>query len=111
MGLARTSYVCLPCRRSYKQSYPGACAHARICPRCGAELIHVGSAFAAPRRNDSRAWRVLSELLGAGVGFHKSCCGGPGFRPRTPGDVRRRRQYAQRRGIPLRQALTQRVLP
>ncbi|WP_030809626.1 hypothetical protein [Streptomyces sp. NRRL S-337] len=39
----KTSYVCLPCRASYKQPYQGD--HERRCPRCAQPLIHVGSAF------------------------------------------------------------------
>ncbi|GAA4875822.1 hypothetical protein GCM10023235_64120 [Kitasatospora terrestris] len=83
---AKTSYVCLPCRASYKQPYRGD--HERRCPRCAAPLIHVGSAFAAPKRRDTAAWRTLAVLLEAGVRFHKSCCGGPGHRPRTRFELR-----------------------
>ncbi|MEU4268766.1 deoxyxylulose-5-phosphate synthase [Streptomyces sp. NPDC026092] len=80
MGHAKTSYVCLPCRASYKQPYDKD--RARRCPRCAREMIHAGSAFATPPRRDRAAWRTLTLLLNAGVGFHKSCCGGPGYRPR-----------------------------
>jgi hypothetical protein len=74
-------------------------------------LTHVGSAFAAPRRRDAAAWRVLSVLLNAGVGFHKSCCAGPGFRPRTPREVRERMAYARATGEPFRRALVRPDLP
>lgn len=79
MAHAKTSYVCLPCRAPYKQPYDRE--RQRICPRCSEPLIQVGSAFAAPRRRDTTAWRTLSLLVNAGVGFHESCCGGPGYRP------------------------------
>lgn len=104
MGVHRTHYVCLPCRASYKQEYGPE--RARRCPRCAAGLIHAGSAFAAPRRNDGPAWRALTVLLTAGVGFHKSCCGGPGFRPRTPRAVRERLAHAAATGEPVVRALT-----
>ncbi|GAA3048894.1 hypothetical protein GCM10020229_70390 [Kitasatospora albolonga] len=103
MSHAKTSYVCLPCRASYKQPYEGA--HERRCPRCAEPLIHVGSAFAAPRRRDTAAWRVLSVLLHAGVRFHKSCCGGPGYRPRSVPEVRERLVHARRTGRPAAEAL------
>ncbi|MFJ5045936.1 deoxyxylulose-5-phosphate synthase [Streptomyces sp. NPDC098077] len=109
MSHAKTSYVCLPCRASVKQ--PHDRARQRSCPRCAEPMIHVGSAFAAPRRRDVAAWRALAVLLNAGVGFHKSCCGGPGFRPRTPREVRERLTYARRSGTPVAEALVRRDVP
>lgn len=103
MPPAKTSYVCLPCRASYKQPYDRP--RQRICPRCALPLIHAGSAFAAPRRRDVAAWRTLTVLLNAGVGFHKTCCGGPGYRPRTLREVRERMAHARRSGEPVAKAL------
>ncbi|WP_245687616.1 deoxyxylulose-5-phosphate synthase [Streptacidiphilus griseoplanus] len=103
MPHGKTSYVCLPCRASYKQPYLGD--HTRLCPRCAKPLIHAGSAFAAPRRRDDSSWRVLSVLLHAGVRFHKSCCGGPGYRPRTLSDLRQRMAHARTSGEPFATAL------
>lgn len=110
MPPAKTAFVCLPCRASFKQPYAGAWV--RRCPRCGQELVHVGSAFAAPPRRDTEGWRVLSVLLHAGVRFHKSCCsGGPGYRPRTLREVRERMAYARRTGEPIGRALTRPEVP
>ncbi|MGW2683414.1 deoxyxylulose-5-phosphate synthase [Streptomyces sp. NPDC001414] len=110
MAHAKTSFVCLPCRASYKQSYPGD--QDRHCPRCAKPLIHVGSAFAAPRRRDTAAWRTLSVLLNAGVRFHKDCCGcGPGYRPRALREVRERVAYARKTGEPFARALVRHELP
>ncbi|MFF3904605.1 deoxyxylulose-5-phosphate synthase [Streptomyces sp. NPDC001848] len=112
MAHAKTCYVCLPCRASYKQPYDSYdTARQRICPRCSQPLIHVGSAFAAPRRRDTAAWRTLSVLLHAGVRFHKSCCGGPGYRPRTLREVRERMTYARRSGEPIARALVRPEVP
>ncbi|KAA6221304.1 deoxyxylulose-5-phosphate synthase [Streptomyces albofaciens JCM 4342] len=110
MPPAKTSYVCLPCRASYKQSHPGRHDHGRVCPRCAEPLIHVGSAFAAPKRRDVAGWRVLSVLLNAGVRFHKSCCGGPGYRPRTLAEVRERMAWARATGEPFARVLVRREL-
>ncbi|MEU4681550.1 deoxyxylulose-5-phosphate synthase [Streptomyces xinghaiensis] len=107
-GHGKTSYVCLPCRASYKQPFGD---WERRCPRCSRALVHVGSAFAVPRRRDDEAWRVLSVLLNAGVRFHKSCCGGPGYRPRTLREVRDRLAYAEATGEPIAQALVREELP
>ncbi|GAA2261197.1 hypothetical protein GCM10010232_60800 [Streptomyces amakusaensis] len=74
-------------------------------------MIHAGSAFATPRRRDTAAWRSLTVLLNAGVGFHKSCCGGPGYRPRTPREVRERLTYARRGGEPAAKALVRWDVP
>ncbi|MGW4695260.1 deoxyxylulose-5-phosphate synthase [Kitasatospora cineracea] len=109
MAHAKTSYVCLPCRASYKQPHLGD--HTRRCARCAEPLIHVGSAFAAPRRRDTAAWRTLSVLLHAGIRFHKGCCGGPGYRPRTLAEVRERMAHARTTGEPFARALVRRELP
>ncbi|MFI0143943.1 deoxyxylulose-5-phosphate synthase [Streptomyces globisporus] len=109
MAHAKTSYVCLPCRASYKQPYDRG--RQRVCPRCAQPLIHVGSAFAAPRRRDTAAWWTLSVLLHAGVRFHKSCCGGPGYRPRTLSEVRERMTYARRSGEPFARSLVRYEVP
>ncbi|CAL9282748.1 deoxyxylulose-5-phosphate synthase [Streptomyces sp. R02] len=115
MPPAKTSFVCLPCRAAYKQPYPTPVrdgrSDRRVCPRCAGTLIHAGSAFAAPPRRDTGGWRVLSVLLHAGVRFHKSCCGGPGYRPRTLREVRERMTYARRTGEPVAEALVRPELP
>ncbi|MEU5100089.1 deoxyxylulose-5-phosphate synthase [Streptomyces sp. NPDC020996] len=112
MAHGKTSYVCLPCRAAYKQPYdPDGRDRQRVCPRCAQQLIHVGSAFAAPRRRDTAAWRTLSVLLHAGIRFHKSCCGGPGYRPRTLSEVRERMTYARRSGEPFATALVRYEVP
>ncbi|WP_406472867.1 deoxyxylulose-5-phosphate synthase [Streptomyces platensis] len=109
MSNGKTSYVCLPCRVSYKQSYDRA--RQRFCPRCAGPMIHAGSAFASPRQRDVAAWRTLTVLFNAGVGFHKSCCGGPGYRPRSLRDVRERMTFAQRSDTSVAEALVRRDVP
>ncbi|WP_431781635.1 deoxyxylulose-5-phosphate synthase [Streptomyces chumphonensis] len=109
MSHGKTSWVCLPCRVSYKQPYGPP--QLRPCPRCAEPLRHVGTAFATPRRRDTEAWRVLGVLLHAGVHFHKSCCAGPGYRPRTLREVRERLAYARRTGEPVHRALVRYELP
>jgi DNA-directed RNA polymerase subunit RPC12/RpoP len=115
MPPAKSSYVCLPCRASYKlASYHRPAqepvGHGRRCPRCARELVHVGAAFAPPPRRDTHAWRALSVVLNAGIRFHMGCCDGPGWRPRTLREVKERAAYARRTGEPLRQALLRRDL-
>ncbi|MER7515126.1 deoxyxylulose-5-phosphate synthase [Streptomyces sp. NPDC126499] len=109
MSYTKTSYVCLPCRASYKQSYGPE--RERHCPRCARVMIHAGSAFQPPRRRDKDAWRALSVVLNAGIGFHKSCCGGPGWRPRTLREVKARTAHARRTGEPVARALLRYELP
>lgn len=109
MPHAKTSYVCLSCRVSFKQPYDRT--RQRACPCCAEPMIHAGSAFAAPRKQDVAAWRTLTALFNAGVGFHKSCCGGPGFRPRTLREVRERMTHARRSGESVAKALTRRDVP
>ncbi|RFU82273.1 deoxyxylulose-5-phosphate synthase [Streptomyces triticagri] len=108
-AVARTHYVCLDCRVSYKQGHDPR--RARVCPRCTRPLIHAGSAFEAPPRRDVAAWRTLAVLLHAGVAFHKSCCDGPGYRPRNLREVRQRLRWARRNDAPVADALTRCDLP
>ncbi|MFG2921969.1 deoxyxylulose-5-phosphate synthase [Streptomyces sp. NPDC048305] len=98
MPPAKSSFVCLPCRASYKQGNSGG--RERRCPRCAKPLIGAGAAFAAPRRRDTAAWRTLSVLLNAGVRFGMGCCDGPGYRPRTLREVKERMVHAERTGEP-----------
>ena len=109
MPAAKTSYACLSCRVSYKQPYDPR--RERVCPRCAGALMYAGSAFAAPPKRDRAAWRTPTVLLNAGVGFHKSCCGGPGYRPRTLREVRERLTYARRTGEPAERAPRRAELP
>jgi hypothetical protein len=59
-------------------------------------MINAGFDLAIPRRKDKPAWRALEAVLQAGLTFHSCGCGGPGYRPRTPSEVRTRRLAAQR---------------
>ncbi|MEV0009777.1 deoxyxylulose-5-phosphate synthase [Streptomyces sp. NPDC051840] len=103
MPPAKSSFVCLSCRASYKQ--PGGGSPERRCPGCAGALIGVGSAFAAPKRRDTAAWRALSVLLNAGIRFRMGCCTGPGYRPRTLREVKERMAHAERAGEPYAKAL------
>ncbi|MEU5532285.1 deoxyxylulose-5-phosphate synthase [Streptomyces sp. NPDC020362] len=109
MPPAKTSYVCLSCRVSYKLRYDPR--RERTCPRCVGALMYAGSAFAAPPRRDRAAWRTLTVLLNAGLGFHMGCSDGPGYRPRSRREVRERLTYARRTGEPPATALRRADLP
>lgn len=111
MGHGKTSYVCLECRIAFKLPYAGPGAAARTCPGCARPMVHAGSALAVPRRQDTEGWRVLSVLLRSGVRFHKSCCGGPGYRPRTLREVRARMAHSRATGEPLAEALVRYEVP
>jgi hypothetical protein len=74
-------------------------------------MMDAGSAFAAPRRRDRAAWRAVTVLLNAGVGFHKGSCGTPGYRPRTLREVRARMVCARRSGEPFAKVLARRDVP
>jgi hypothetical protein len=103
----RSHYVCLPCRASWKKSPDAGRAH--VCPRCGGPLTDAGTQFAAPRKRDDAGWRALSAVLAAGLRFHPTCLcceDGPGYRPRTPREVRDRLAHAAATGVPVAMALT-----
>ncbi|WTT38651.1 hypothetical protein OG535_30585 [Kitasatospora sp. NBC_00085] len=107
---ARTSrrhFVCPPCRVSVKR-WP-APGH-DLCPHCRGKLLEAGQDLAVPKRRDDAGWRALTAVLAAGVTFHSGCCHGPGWRPRTPREVRERLALAHRSGIPVAEAVTTRDL-
>lgn len=106
----RRHFVCLPCRVSVKRRpVPGR----SLCPHCQGELTDAGQDLAVPKRRDDAGWRALSAVLAAGVTFHSRCCDGPGWRPRTPREVRERLALVRRggvRGVPVAEAITTRDL-
>ncbi|MEU9118261.1 hypothetical protein AB0C96_00065 [Streptomyces sp. NPDC048506] len=96
--------VCLTCRAAWKKTPPAT--GPGHCPRCRGELIDAGADLAVPKRRDTAGWRALEAVLRAGLTFHGGCCGtGPGYRPRTPREVRERLALAERTGLPIAQAL------
>lgn len=106
MPRASAHYVCLPCRASFKKPADYDRVRADVCPQCEGQLLNAGSAFAVPKRRDKAAWRALSVVLLAGLRFRQGCCGdGPGYRPRTPREVRERLAHAAETGNPLQEAL------
>lgn len=102
---SRTHLVCVSCRISHKHPIGRGPAH---CPRCGGSFIDAGPHLAVPRKTDTAGWRVLQTVLDSGLTFYGGCCGeGPGYRPRTPREVRERMLLATRTGIPITQALAE----
>jgi predicted RNA-binding Zn-ribbon protein involved in translation (DUF1610 family) len=100
-------FVCVLCHRSHKKRVEwGEEPRKHACPRCGANLIDAGHDLAVPKKTDVSGWRALTALLNAGVTFHSSCCEGPGWRPRTPREVRERLDFAAERRVPPAKALT-----
>lgn len=79
-----------------------------LCSRCGGELVDAGQDLAVPPKRDDAGWRALTALLRAGVTFHSGCCDGPGWRPRTPREVRERLAASHGTGLPVSEALTTR---
>jgi hypothetical protein len=82
----KTHYVCLPCRASFKVDFDPE--RERPCLHCRLPMIDAGRDFAVPQRTDRDAWRALAVVFNAGLDFHSCGCGGMGFRPRTPAQVR-----------------------
>ncbi|MFD7901362.1 hypothetical protein ACFV4G_03870 [Kitasatospora sp. NPDC059747] len=102
---SRRHYVCVSCRVSMKRhGAPGRDG----CPRCGGQLTDAGHDLEVPGKRDDAGWRALTALLGAGVTFHSSCCDGPGWRPRTPREVRERLAASRGTGLSAAAALTTR---
>ncbi|MGD3109101.1 hypothetical protein [Streptomyces sp. YGL11-2] len=101
---SRVHFVCLECRAAYKKT--AGSRGADRCPQCHGELIDAGADLVVPKRRDTAGWRALEAVLRAGLTFHGGCCGtGPGYRPRTPREVRDRLALAARTGMPVAAAL------
>ncbi|WP_308409577.1 zf-TFIIB domain-containing protein [Streptomyces sp. A3M-1-3] len=96
MPAAKSHFVRLPCRASFKKPADFAGVRQDVCPQCGGPLLNAGSAFAAPKRRDTAAWRALTAVLQAGLRFPHGCCGGgpatgPAPRARSANGSRTRR--------------------
>lgn len=53
------------------------------CPQCGSLMADMGLDFAAPRKNETKAWAHLKDLYTVGFTFHSCGCGGAGFVPKN----------------------------
>lgn len=52
-------------------------------------MTDAGRDLCIPRKHDKAGWRVLITLLASGIRFNSCGCDGPGYRPRTVGELRR----------------------
>jgi DNA-directed RNA polymerase subunit RPC12/RpoP len=82
----KTSYVCVPCRHVAQSHYDKVTT--MRCPRCRADLVHVGRDFQAPRKGNKSGWDAVATVLAAGKTYDSCGCNGPGYRPRTMAQVR-----------------------
>ncbi|RKZ44739.1 MAG: hypothetical protein DRQ41_02015 [Gammaproteobacteria bacterium] len=56
------------------------------CPDCCGLMANVGMDFKAPRRNDTKNWKILEGMYHIGVIFQTCGCEGFGYVPRTKAD-------------------------
>lgn len=104
--IMRSHFVCVPCRASWKKQGNGV--RGDVCPRCGGALVDAGAQLAVPPKRDTAGWRALAAVLAAGLRFAPTCMcclDGPGYRPRTPREVRERLVHAAATGVPVERAL------
>ncbi len=81
-GVSKMTYVCAPCRRSFK--HPRVAPHPAACPDCAVEAVLVSHKFKPPRRDNLRQWKKVALLLRAGFRFESV----DGCYPRTLMDAR-----------------------
>jgi len=62
------SYVCFPCKRSYKQTTEPE--RARKCPQCAEPIVKMGRAFRPPKKSDIEQWKKVKKLRDAGYLFY-----------------------------------------
>lgn len=64
--MARSHYVCLPCRYGFKRDEASDTAK---CPRCGGPATLMGQSFRVPPRHADNQWRKIAVLASAGMHF------------------------------------------
>jgi hypothetical protein len=64
-GSTRASYTycCIPCRRVSKAEVwqKGAGMSSNNCPQCKLPMQNMGARWAAPKKNNHKAWRALAN--------------------------------------------------
>ena len=95
-GSLPAHYICFRCRKGFKAraltfTSDDAAQHTGqhgLCPECHEPMTHMGYDFKVPPQQNTRQWRKVERLVKE-LDFKFFCCGcdGPGFAPRTLGDV------------------------
>lgn len=82
-------YACFDCRKVFKRRLPKDVGKSwdeqkeARCPQCGNYIADMGLDFAAPKKDNSKAWEHLKTLYAVGITFHSCGCTGPGYVPNT----------------------------
>lgn len=79
-----SSFACIPCRHVAQYD---ASAKPR-CPKCQADLTHVGVNFQAPRKRDAAGWAAVAAYVAAGNIYSGCGCTHQPPLPRTAAQVR-----------------------
>lgn len=95
-GQQLTKFACLDCRSVFKRAVADVGKRnvprpieVRRCPACGGDMYLMSSDFRAPRKQDTKAWSVVSALTRAGLPYFRfskalplSVLGHPSQRPK-----------------------------
>lgn len=60
-----SKFVCLNCRKVFKPHYTEFKYHHYLdnCPQCREKIYAVGMSFGAPKKNDLKAWQLISKVV------------------------------------------------
>ncbi len=67
-------YVCLDCKKVFKKSIDiwKIEKEQRVCPQCGERMYRAGTAFKAPKKEDTKQWDKVKLLITNGFIFYKN---------------------------------------
>jgi len=61
--------VCLHCRKAFNIGTNSNDFKDKVCPECGNKLVYFNHKFRPPKRNDLKAWKVVSFLYDHGFNY------------------------------------------
>ena len=58
------------------------------CPDCGGQMANMGMDFKSPKKDDLKAWKIVSGMYRMGAIFQTCGCNGFGYVPKSPSAYR-----------------------
>lgn len=65
----RSKWACFTCKTSFSRSKNSALDKVH-CPSCHKSSVDMGYLFEAPKRSDTKSWKIMQELAQNNYAFH-----------------------------------------